>query len=76
MSGKFNRAQQIVIDTYADGEFSWVCPGDPEAGVGDTLFTFLTVELSDNEGCDDVEEARRRVRAAIDNLVEVEDALT
>jgi len=74
MSGKFNRAQRIVADVYAGGEFRHVQP-DEIHDVGDTLFTFLMVELSDDEGCEDVEEAARRVRVAIDQLVEIEEVL-
>src|SRR3546814_3281767 len=74
MTGKFNRAQRIVANIYGDGDFQHVRPGEIH-DVGDTLFTFLMVELSDDEGCDDVEEARRRVRMAIDELVAVGDAL-
>lgn len=74
MSGKFNRAQRIVANTYAGGDFDHVQP-DEIHDVGDTLFTFLMIELSDDEGCDDAEEAARRVRVAIDELVAVEEAL-
>src|SRR3546814_19350630 len=70
MTGKFNRAQRIVANIYGDGDFQHVRPGEIH-DVGDTLFTFLMVELSDDEGCDDVEEAGRRVRMAIDGLVAV-----
>ncbi|WOF44314.1 hypothetical protein KNJ79_05125 [Sphingopyxis indica] len=66
---KFNRAQRIVADVYADGEFQHVQP-DEIHDIGDTLFTFLMIELSD-----DAEEAARRVRVAINELVAVEEAL-
>lgn len=71
---KFNRAQRIAADVYADGEFQYVQP-DEIHDAGDTLFTFLMIELSDDEGCEDVEEAARRVRIAINQLVAVEEAL-
>ncbi len=74
MSNKFNRAQRIVADVYGGGDFQHVRP-DEIHDVGDTLFTFLMIELSDREGCEDVETARRRVRVAIDQLVEIEEAL-
>ena len=74
MTGKFNRPQRIVANVYAGGEFDHVRP-DEIRDVGDTLFTFLMVELSNDEGCEDVEEAGRRVRTAIDELVQVEEAL-
>src|SRR3546814_8231366 len=50
MTGKFNRAQRIVANIYGDGDFQHVRPGEIH-DVGDTLFTFLMVELSDDEGC-------------------------
>lgn len=71
---KFNRAQRIVANVYGGGDFDHVQP-DEIHDVGDTLFTFLMVELSDDEGCYNVGEARRRVRMAIDQLVEIEEAL-
>jgi len=74
MSNKFNQPQRIVANVYADGEFDHVQP-DEIHDVGDTLFTFLMVELSENEGCEDVVEARRRVDVAIGELAAVREML-
>lgn len=61
-----NPYQRIVADTYAGGEFadaSWPYK------VGDTLFTFLMLEL-DND-CESWAEAQRRVARAIEQLQDV-----
>lgn len=70
-----NRAQRIVADTYEGGEFAHVQSIDDARDVGDGLFLFLMVELSDDEDCLDQDEAIRRVAVATEQLLDVSMAL-
>lgn len=67
----FNPFQRLCADRYADGDFAHV-ENLPEAReVGDTLFTFLMIELASSEDCDSREEALRRLEQAIANIEEI-----
>ena len=75
-----NIFQKTVLQVYANGEFAHL--SDMEnlelaqvQNLGDTLLTFLLIELSDNEDCDGPYEATRRVQAAIGQLIQVQSAL-
>lgn len=71
-----NRYQQTLCATYAEGEFAYVQTKEQAAVVGDTLFHFLFLELSDAEGCDDDGEAIRRLGTALEDIRSVRHALT
>lgn len=72
---KLNAYQRAVKATYANGEFAHVKSIDDAHDVGDTLFAFLMVELSDREGCDSVEDAAQRLESAIKQLSEAHEAI-
>jgi hypothetical protein len=71
----FNKAQQIVQQTYGGGDYAHLTTLDECRDAGDTLFTFLMIELADSEDCSTLEEAARRVDSATDQLGEVFTAL-
>lgn len=70
-----NAFQRICTQHYGDGDFAHIETVDEAREAGDTLFTFLMIELSSSEDCDSRDEAERRVNMAIDNLRHVLDAL-
>lgn len=62
-----NRHQMILGQTYAGGEFEDVGTDRQAKEVGDTLFTFLWLELGDlNSPNDTIEAAHRLVKAKSD----------
>jgi hypothetical protein len=71
-----NRFQEILVKTYANGDYNGQVSSDAEAAeVGDTLFLFLWRELSTSEDCEDTETAIARVGMAIEDLEGVLHAL-
>lgn len=65
---------------YGGGDFSYFADRDeidPEelAACGDTLFRFLMIELSTQEGCNSDEEAIRRCESACRDIEEVIKAI-
>ncbi|MCZ8254485.1 MAG: hypothetical protein O9327_02235 [Polaromonas sp.] len=76
----FNRAQQILLKTYDDGEFAHVLEQTTTEAVMadlemDGLLRFLFLELADSEGCEDLDEAEDRLTGAIRQLQSVHDAI-
>ena len=71
---QLNRFQRLVADNYAAGDYSHLDnqrEAKADDDLGDTLFTFLMRELSDD--CqDDPNEALRRLTAARLELQELE----
>jgi hypothetical protein len=70
-----NTAQRIMRSVYGGGDFAHIDSVDEARTVGDTLFLFLFLELSEAEDCHNLEEARRRVGVAITDLTTVWGAL-
>jgi hypothetical protein len=70
-----NRAQQIVAETYCNGELN--CPDvmDTLESCGDGLFRFLMNELSDAEDCVDLETAMNRIDTITTDLLTIARAL-
>jgi hypothetical protein len=65
MTDQLTPWQRIVADNYGGGDFAHVQSlTDVKALKGDTLFTFLMVELDPKEDCEDIREALRRVHTA------------
>jgi hypothetical protein len=56
--------QKVVAANYGGGDYAHVTTLDECRDVGDTLFTFLMIELDPKEDCDDWIEALRRLDAA------------
>jgi hypothetical protein len=65
--------QRLVAETYGDGDYAHVATLAECRDVGDTLFTFLMIELDPKEDCGDWIEAVRRVEQAQDQLEELMD---
>ncbi len=70
-----NAFQRICAGAYANGDFAGVMDIEAARAQGDTLFTFLMIELSSNEGCDSRTEAIRRLEMASANIEEVPGAV-
>lgn len=72
MSLFMNAWQKAVCETYGDGDYRHLkrSPRWREAldDVGDTLFRFLMIELSDAEDCEDTETALQRLERARDDI--------
>lgn len=67
-----NAWQRAVCRNYGNGDYKhlifsprWLAQLDD---VGDTLFTFLMIELSTAEDCEDAETALQRLQSARDDL--------
>ncbi|MYM92364.1 hypothetical protein [Duganella vulcania] len=69
----WDQFQQVVIASYNNGDHLAQDPADVR-NVGDTLLTFLLLELSEKEDCDSVSTAIDRLNSAISQLEKVRDA--
>ncbi len=69
----FDPYQQIVASTYNAGDHCAHTPADIHK-CGDTLLTFLLIELSEQEDCDSFDCAVNRLDTAIRQLTEVRNA--
>ena len=67
--------QRLVAENYGGGDYTHVETLDECRDVGDTLFTFLMIELDPKEDCNDQREAARRVETAMNQLEELRDQL-
>jgi hypothetical protein len=68
-----NAWQRAIARTYGGGDYAHFTEQlevshEDLADCGDTLFEFLVIELSDQEDCEDLEEAIRRMGQARDQL--------
>lgn len=70
-----NPFQRACADVYGGGDFAHVDSIEGARQVGDTLFTFLMIELASSEGCDGLEEAERRLESAIADINSVAAAV-
>lgn len=65
---KPDRFQKVTMESYEGGEFN----GDISIeDCGDGLFKFLVSEISESEGCDSFDEARRRLSTIQRQIEEV-----
>jgi hypothetical protein len=69
----FDDQQTLVLNTYVNGEFAHIIPGQEE-DCGDTLLKFLLVEVSRKEDCEVAQTAVDRLTIAIRELTEVREA--
>lgn len=60
-----NPFQRACAEVYGGGDFAHVRSIDEAREAGDTLFTFLMIELASSEGCNCLTEAERRLERAI-----------
>lgn len=70
-----NPFQRLCADRYADGDFAHIENLAQAREAGDTLFTFLMIELASSEDCDSQAEALRRLDQAIANIEDVASAV-
>lgn len=70
-----NSFQRACANAYAVGDFAHVADLEQARAAGDTLFTFLMIELSTSEGRTDAGEAERRLAMAIGDLERVAEAV-
>jgi fumarylacetoacetate (FAA) hydrolase family protein len=62
-----NAFQKAVLKDYSDGDYAYLIEDGAIADVqdlGDTLLTFLMIELSTKEDCDTIEDAQSRMLSA------------
>jgi hypothetical protein len=59
-----NVYQTAVKEAYSDGDHSYIDSVQQAKTIGDSLFAFLMIELSDAEGCTDQETAWRCLETA------------
>jgi len=74
-----NKYQATLCDAFSHGDYAYLAQSkhwrrDLE-GLGDTLFKFLMTELSTGEGCEDEEEAVRRLQAVSSDVLNVVGAI-
>ncbi|MDF0491509.1 hypothetical protein PX554_25660 [Sphingomonas sp. H39-1-10] len=70
-----NPFQRACADSYGGGDFAHVKNLEQAREAGDTLFTFLMIELASSEGCDSAEEAVRRLDMAAADIQGVAEAV-
>lgn len=70
-----NPFQRACTTVYAGGDFAHVETIEQAQTMGDTLFTFLMIELATSEDCDSRDEAIRRLEAAISDVEQVIEAV-
>lgn len=82
---KLNAYQKAAASVYGGGDFVDLAEMEFKnfaefreslKDVGDTLFTFVMIELGLKEDCDSVEVARNRISSAVDDLNDVLEALS
>lgn len=78
-SGHMNKFQKAVAQTYGDGDYSHLIDTEDWRSAiedcGDTLFKFLMIELSDQEGCIDKGVATARLLTALSDVSAAENAV-
>ena len=79
MDAGLNQFQIAALRAYAGGDYAYLID-DPEfdprtLDLGDTLLTFILIELSDAEDCEDADTAWRRINMAVGDLLTVQEAL-
>lgn len=67
-SDNLDDIQTFVAENYEDGEFSQAQSMSEVKSAGDTLFTYLMIELSRKEDCDSTETAVSRINRSIEQL--------
>lgn len=78
MRTQINAQQAKAARAYQGGEFAYIIERPnwhgELAAIGDSLFTFLMMELSSDEDCTGDADALRRIKAAMQDLASVHDA--
>lgn len=68
-----NQFQQLIVEHYGDGDFSYIETEDQTKDIGDSLFSFLIVEFSSSEGCEHKETAMSRIDTIIKDLFVIQN---
>lgn len=72
MSRFMNAWQKAVCETYSSGDYQHLHKNprwkDAVEDLGDTLFRFLMIELSDSEDCENAETALQHLEAVRDDI--------
>ena len=66
-----NDFQKAVLQDYSNGEYAYLIEGgviENPFDLGDTLLTFLLIELSTPEGCESIDTAEARLNGARDEI--------
>jgi len=75
MTEPVNEFQRAAREAYAFGDFNHIETYSYDKGCGDSLLSFVLVELSSKERCDDWDTAIDRIETAVEDLKVVRDAL-
>ncbi len=70
-----NKFQKILVDNYCGGDFSTISTSEEAHDIGDSLFTFLFNELSDNEDCEQQEIAVSRLNTAVYDIQTIKNII-
>lgn len=70
-----NIMQRTLLDTYSNGDHAGVHIPEEVDEFGDSLLSFLIVELSEEEDCSTVDEGINRLINVIDDVQSVIDEL-
>lgn len=70
-----NEFQKMAAKVYGGGDYAHIKSKAETIDIGDTLFRFIMIELSDDEDCDELETAITRMRMARDDIEAVLTAL-
>lgn len=66
-----NAFQKAVLEDYSDGDFSYLIEDGAIANVrdlGDSLLSFMLIELSTQEGCTTIDDAVSRLNSGRDDI--------
>lgn len=69
----WNAFQIEALKQYERGEFEHLIENPPAnvKDIGDTLLSFILIELSDSEGCEDIGTAVRRMDVAQHQITDI-----
>lgn len=70
---QINAYHRAILDTYADGDFAYLAnldavDKDELVALGDPLLTFMLIELSEEEACENLEQGIDRLDTARNEL--------
>lgn len=75
MTEPVNEFQRAALEAYAFGDFNHIETHSADAEYGDSLLSFVLIELSSKERCDGWDTAIDRIETAVEDLKVVLDAL-
>ena len=75
MTEPVNEFQRAALEAYAFGDFNHIETYSYDEGCGDSLLSFVLIELSSKERCDGWDTAIDRIETAVEDLKVVLNAL-